>query len=548
MYTFLEKGVYPDSDRLGTARSLCSGQKYMLDPTASWCSGTLIAPDRIITAGHCVNAVTCVNVAFLFNYYVIGRDSSGYPMFPAITADDIYTCRSVKQLLVTNIDYAVVHLDRPVTSSRHSPAAISTAATAVTFGQSLTMIGFPSGLPAKIDSGGTVTTTRSSTLDYFQGTTDSFGGNSGSGVFDSSRTQVGILVRGATDYVASGSCNVVNVISTCTSNCGEDITYAYQGPAAAPDCTSNSQCASGETCYRTCASTSSACTGFCTASISYSSRGTVSCGQTVTGTTTGASNIIGNDAGDAFYQFTTTTTSTVSFNGCASSYDTVMRVLSSDLTVELGYCDDCGCSSSASKVTVTLNPGTYVVVIEGYQSSTGSYSMTVTCSAASSSPSPTKSTVVAVSPSPSSSIVASSSQSQSSSVSRIVSPSAVASVTSSPSIAVSPSNSRIPSPSSVPSQSASSSRIPSPSSVPSPTSAASITASGSRLPSPSNVPSISSSTSRIPSNSAASSLSSTATPSPSQANVLNTCRGTTLSLSTFARSGLAVRTASVCAR
>ena len=47
--------------------------------------------------------------------------------------------------------------------------------------------------------------------DYFVANTDTFGGNSGSGVFDlSTLQQVGILVRGETDYVASGSCNIVN--------------------------------------------------------------------------------------------------------------------------------------------------------------------------------------------------------------------------------------------------------------------------------------------------------------------------------------------------
>ncbi len=89
------------------------------------------------------------------------------------------------------------------------------------------MIGSGSGIPFKIDSGGTVRNARASTLDYFVATTDTFGGNSGSGVYEMSNyTVAGILVRGETDYVMNGSCRVVNVC-TETSCRGEDITYVY---------------------------------------------------------------------------------------------------------------------------------------------------------------------------------------------------------------------------------------------------------------------------------------------------------------------------------
>ncbi|HWN67749.1 MAG TPA: pre-peptidase C-terminal domain-containing protein, partial [Haliangium sp.] len=80
-------------------------------------------------------------------------------------------------------------------------------------------------IPFKVDSGGSVRDPRSGVLDFFVATTDTFGGNSGSGVYETTNhTVAGILVRGETDYRANGSCNVVN---TCTeTGCrGEDITY-----------------------------------------------------------------------------------------------------------------------------------------------------------------------------------------------------------------------------------------------------------------------------------------------------------------------------------
>ena len=49
----------------------------------------------------------------------------------------------------------------------------------------------------------------------------------GSGVYElSTQTVAGILVRGETDYVANGSCNVVNVCGE-TGCRGEDVTYVY---------------------------------------------------------------------------------------------------------------------------------------------------------------------------------------------------------------------------------------------------------------------------------------------------------------------------------
>ncbi len=68
---------------------------------------------------------------------------------------------------------------------------------------------------------------------------DFLGGNSGSGVFNDDGTLVGILVRGLTDYVSSGDCNIVNVVpctdSSCTSlNQGEEITYPFHAMLQAP--------------------------------------------------------------------------------------------------------------------------------------------------------------------------------------------------------------------------------------------------------------------------------------------------------------------------
>jgi len=226
--------TFPGSN-LGTAYNLCTTERFRDDPTGAFCSGTLIDDDLVLTAGHCVtSAAACADTRFVFNYY---RPAAG--TLQPVTTADIFSCTAIvarQQATVNgqNLDYAVLRLDRPATP-RFTPAPVRTANTALTVGQNVAVIGSGSGIPFKIDSGGTVRDTRSGTLDYFIATTDTFGGNSGSGVYETSGyTVAGILVRGETDYVNSGSCRVVNVCSE-TGCRGEDITYVY--PALRAFCT-----------------------------------------------------------------------------------------------------------------------------------------------------------------------------------------------------------------------------------------------------------------------------------------------------------------------
>ncbi|MBN8232679.1 trypsin-like peptidase domain-containing protein [Corallococcus macrosporus] len=214
-----------NASTLRSAYNLCTSERFLDDPTPAFCSGTLIDDDLVLTAGHCItSASACTSTRFVFNFY---RTAAG--TLQTVTTADIFSCKEIvarQQGTVggRNLDFAVVRLDRPATP-RFTPAPIRAGNAALPVGTNVTVIGSGSGIPFKIDSGGSVRDARAGTLDYFVGTTDTFGGNSGSGVYENNGyTVAGILVRGETDYKASGSCNVVN---TCTeTGCrGEDITY-----------------------------------------------------------------------------------------------------------------------------------------------------------------------------------------------------------------------------------------------------------------------------------------------------------------------------------
>ena len=213
------------ANTLREAEGLCSTERFLDDPTPGFCSGTLIDDDLVLTAGHCVRkARDCTNTRLVFNFY----RTSATTLQPVTTAD-IFSCTSIVareegRVNGKTLDYAILRLDRPATP-RFTPAPVRAGNSPLAGGQGVAVIGSGSGIPFKIDAGGRVRDGRSSILDFFVASTDTFAGNSGSGVYDlATYTLAGILVRGEVDYVSSGTCNIVN---TCTeTGCrGEDSTY-----------------------------------------------------------------------------------------------------------------------------------------------------------------------------------------------------------------------------------------------------------------------------------------------------------------------------------
>lgn len=200
---------------------LCDSELFLDQPTAANCSGFLVGPDTLVTAGHCItNTSDCSGSSWVFDY----KAESSELVRTNFSADQVYKCKSIvgRELNSrTKNDFAVIKLDRPVVG--RVPLKVRTSGK-VSDTSELIVIGHPSGLPSKVTEGGTLR--KNSDPIFFVANLDTFSGNSGSVVLDSKTGMVeGILVRGENDYVpgSGGSCNVVNVCAEGSCR-GEDVT------------------------------------------------------------------------------------------------------------------------------------------------------------------------------------------------------------------------------------------------------------------------------------------------------------------------------------
>jgi hypothetical protein len=197
--------------------NLCASEPFRDEPSAGSCSGFLVGPDLVATAGHCVtNQNDCQSRSFVFDY--LYETEGAEPTL--VAADKVFACKRIvgRAQNALGADYAVIQLDRPVIGRQ--PLPLNT--TGISASSDLAVLGYPSGLPLKIATGGTVR--RIGGAEYFTAELDTYAGNSGSAVINTATGLVeGILVRGETDFVKQNECYVSKVCESGQCD-GEDVT------------------------------------------------------------------------------------------------------------------------------------------------------------------------------------------------------------------------------------------------------------------------------------------------------------------------------------
>lgn len=200
------------ADSYGELQMLCPGERFAEQPAAASCSAVLLAPDVVATAGHCLGihpdgSPDCTN-----NRYVFGFEMDEPGQLASLPSSNVVECRRVLGRVKTaadapcRYDFVLLQLDREASTA--VPATLRDEP--VQPGEALAVVGFPAGLPVKIDRGAKAVDARATQGDYFTLNSDTFAVNSGSGVFDVEGRLVGLFARGRRDYDADADCQRVH--------------------------------------------------------------------------------------------------------------------------------------------------------------------------------------------------------------------------------------------------------------------------------------------------------------------------------------------------
>ena len=215
------------TQKFGDKKNLCAREKFRNQPAGAWCSGFLVAPDIIATAGHCVTEGNVSTMHFVFGFRMTDADT---PMV-TIPAAEVYIGKELfaHALVLNGPDWALVRLDRavvgrPIVKLRREGRVADNAP--------MYVIGHPSGLPIKFADGAIVRDNTPSS--FFVANLDAYGGNSGSPVFGPGHVVEGVLVRGEADFVYKDGCNVSKVCPS--SGCsGESCTRTTEFADRVPE-------------------------------------------------------------------------------------------------------------------------------------------------------------------------------------------------------------------------------------------------------------------------------------------------------------------------
>ena len=174
---------------------ICPHQRFANEPAAADCTAFVVAPNVLATAAHCFDVTGTFEIR-----YVIGFRRHFLAMPATFPAADVYEAESTDIHCAENeVEWALVKLKRPIAGAVVLPRTTSDT---IAVGASLSMLGYPAGVPLKYATNASVRTIDGSKK-TFLANLDAFHGNSGSPVFNADHRLEGLLVAGENDWTES---------------------------------------------------------------------------------------------------------------------------------------------------------------------------------------------------------------------------------------------------------------------------------------------------------------------------------------------------------
>jgi len=187
---------------VGKEYSLDEKEDFYNQKLLSFCSGSLVSKNLVLTAGHCVSDIKEKGIPYfedifiVFGWKQVAEENYNLSFLP----ENVY---QIKRVVVRKKDrdgkkdgedYAILELDKSVKD--RSPLILDRDGVGIVEGNKVFTIGYPLGMSVKITSpdDAKIYIIGENT---FSTDIDAFGGNSGSPVFDSyTKRVIGILVAG----------------------------------------------------------------------------------------------------------------------------------------------------------------------------------------------------------------------------------------------------------------------------------------------------------------------------------------------------------------
>ena len=201
-----KNSIIIETKTLKNGLKFCSDENFLDEPIVSSCTAFLVAPNLILTAGHCIkDKFDCKKNTWVLDYH--NNDDNLYIdnkiSFPK---EKTFQCAElITQAENQKVDYALIRLDRSI-DDRPSLKIRKNGKTDSK--EPLILLGHPLGMPLMVSD--QIFIRDNSLENVFKTNADAFSGNSGSPLIGLNSGLVeGILIRGDDDFNldAKENCN-----------------------------------------------------------------------------------------------------------------------------------------------------------------------------------------------------------------------------------------------------------------------------------------------------------------------------------------------------